>query len=647
MCDDHEGQSHTSSEAARACRGSDDDGLTRRRLLQGIGAMAGTGLLLGPHQWTRPAFAAPPSADGLTARSMAMHVHSSFSEGGGSMESQLFEASRNSVDVVWWTDHDWKMRARGFKQRVHFTSLTDERTDAAPWKWIEQRTGSLTSRSRGGLKGLNSPNDPIESGSLLVSAKSTSTSLARLGFVVDGSPSHDQRVNAYGQVWTLDVLPLSIGRRAYLELVIQLSHHPARAGRPAGAYQLTYRFGGRRAPGSRVAEGIRGVVTLPVTVGEWNTVSATLSDDIAALWPDIDPRDFATVGLSLHAASEGRFAKGHFDYLRISRPLTTGDVPLQLQQEIGAGYAAAYPEVAQRRGLEVSLILPHVNWFGGAVTIPTFNPGQGSTWEEFLGPTVEQIHLAGGLASYNHPFGASNPSSALAQSAQDAAMTALASKLIQNKALGTDMLEVGYPQRAGYDIAHHLGLWDTLSRNALFLTGTGVNDDHGGVHWSSLLNNWITWAWSSTDSEADLLDAMRAGRAWATSIKSRTSLDLLVDEVCPMGSVSVSSVSQRTLRVVAADLPPGGAVRVLRGVVDGAGTNDPWPNTTTIATLDADDLTAGSVTMPVDTRSPCFVRLSVTDSNGIVVAVSNPVWMLRSVPSSGIPAARLYEVSAA
>src|SRR5689334_25123774 len=50
--------------------------------------------------------ARPVSADGLSAFSMAMHVHSSFSEQDGSMDSQLFQATKNSMDVLWWTDHD-------------------------------------------------------------------------------------------------------------------------------------------------------------------------------------------------------------------------------------------------------------------------------------------------------------------------------------------------------------------------------------------------------------------------------------------------------------------------------------------------------------------------------------------------------------
>ena len=54
--------------------------------------------------------------------SMSMHTHSSFSEGGSyadggggaSMLSQLEQARRTGTDVVWWTDHDWRMEAFGY-----------------------------------------------------------------------------------------------------------------------------------------------------------------------------------------------------------------------------------------------------------------------------------------------------------------------------------------------------------------------------------------------------------------------------------------------------------------------------------------------------------------------------------------------------
>ena len=48
---------------------------------------------------------------GYSAYSMALHVHSSFSEQDGSMDAQLFQAASNAVDVLWWTDHDTGWRA--------------------------------------------------------------------------------------------------------------------------------------------------------------------------------------------------------------------------------------------------------------------------------------------------------------------------------------------------------------------------------------------------------------------------------------------------------------------------------------------------------------------------------------------------------
>ncbi|MCW2904148.1 MAG: hypothetical protein JWO67_6413 [Streptosporangiaceae bacterium] len=60
--------------------------------------------------------------------SMAMHTHSCFSEGGSwaaggggaSMMAQLEQASENNIDVIWWTDHDWRMEAYGYYDGITF-----------------------------------------------------------------------------------------------------------------------------------------------------------------------------------------------------------------------------------------------------------------------------------------------------------------------------------------------------------------------------------------------------------------------------------------------------------------------------------------------------------------------------------------------
>jgi hypothetical protein len=562
---------------------------------------------------------------------MAMHVHSSFSEQSGSMEAQLFQTQSNHVDVMWWTDHDFRMEARNYKHAVHFTSLTNETGDGRPWQWQKRTSGALASSS-GGISSVGSPNDPIAGSSLKVSARSASGT-AGFGYYAETRPAGwDERCSLYGQTLTLDVLPTSVGPDGYLEVLISTSYHLARGGRPKGKYSLSYRFGGHGTPGSRVANGLQGIVTVPYVAGQWKTAALTPCTDIAALWPDMDERDFALYGITLSSVSTGGVASGNFDYLRFTRAHTSGEVPLQMQRDIMSGYASAFPGVTQHQGLEMSPFYPHVNWFGGAVSLPNYGTVNSTAkYLAFMAQQVKSVHAAGGLASYNHPYGAST-GGLLSGSAQDSTLSSTATTMLNDKALGCDIIEVGYPNRGGMDLGHHVGLWDVLSRNGRFLTGNGVNDDHMGQGWLGLTNNWVTAAWASSTSEAALLTALASGRCWTYSLRYPVTLDLRVDGTCPMGSASISTQNSRQVQVFATGVPAGGSVAVLRGKVDYAGTASPVPNVKQIG--------SGTGSFTVDTSSSCFVRTAVKTSTGAVVAVSNPVWLLRAAPAGGIPSAR-------
>lgn len=625
----------------------DPPALSRRDLIRGVGASAAAALVLG-EGWQRPAQAASGPAtmtfDGTQARSMAMHVHASFSEQTGSMEAQLLQAQQNAVDVLWWTDHDHRMEALHYRNVVHFTSLTAETTDgntaSHAWRWVRRTSGPLASSSSGGIASTGSPNDPVSGGSLSLTAQSTSAATAILGFFANTQRgNYNERANLYGQTWSIEVLPTRVGLTGYLELLISSSLHPARGGRPAGNYSLSYRFGGSGVPGSRTATGLLGVISVPVVPGQWNTITINPCEDIAALWPDMDNRDFASYGITLSAVSNGLLTSGSFDYLQFSRPYSSGDFPLQTQRDISAGYAPMFPSVSQRQGVEMSLFDPHLNWFGGAVSLPTYEGVTAATYLAYIQTQVTAVHAAGGLASYNHPYGSSG-GALLSQAAQDTKMSQTATALLNNKALGTDIIEVGYPQRAGVDLDHHVKLWDILSRNALTLTGNGGNDDHMGQNWYGSSSNWTTSVWTASTDEIDLLNALRAGRAWTGSLRYPCSLDLLVDNTCPMGSVSVALLTQRQLQVFASGIPGGGSVQVLRGEVDYAGTAAPVPNTALIASYPDTAFTAGSVSLLVDTTTSCFVRTAVRTSTGAVIALSNPIWLLHETPPEGIPAAR-------
>jgi hypothetical protein len=635
-----------------------DHGVSRRQVLRGAGAVAAAAALAGR---TPPALAAqrrsipaglrkrPVTFDGTSAFSNAMHIHSSFSEFTGSMDSHLSQATLNSVDVLWWTEHAYTLDGKPYRDVVHFTSLNGEKPPAGqgskPWRWDKRESGPNSSASTGGVVTTpSSPNDPVSGGALALTAKSTSTATAKYGFLADAGPDGwNYRDNLNGQSVSIDVMLEPGWSRGYLEILITTSYHPASGGRPAGTYSLSYRIvpSGKS---HRTAQGRTGIVTIPVPADgqTWTTVTVAPAQDIAALWPDLDFRDFAFYELYLRAASTGDLVTGYFDYLRFDRTLDGGELFIQ-QGQMAEALAAEYPAVTQYQGLEVSLGLPHINWFGGTVTVPTFD---GISYKAYPGWVEQQgipaIHQSGGLASWNHPFGYSWTKTLKTMTEQDMLLQQVAAQLLPARLYGCDILEVGYPKRAGVDLAHHVALWDILSRNAVFITGNGTSDDHWGDDWAGLTWNWNTTTWAASPAQGDLLAALAAGRAYCGSMAAApVALDMLVDGKVPMGAVSVSSLTSRSLTVTAAGLPAGSRLRVFQGDVDYAGTGGLSSNAVQVASFGPAGLNgSGQATLTVDTSKSRFLRTQVVDSAGKVQGLSNPVWLLDSPPPNGIPAPR-------
>jgi hypothetical protein len=624
----------------------DHAGVSRRTLLHGtavLGAAAAVGIPRGltPRLPLRSPLRAA-AADGTRAYSMAMHIHSSFSEQNGSMDGHLYQATKNAVDVLWWTDHDHRMDAIDYRDVTHFTSFSEKGAagQGGAWTWTVAKSGPNTSASAGGIVSTPcSPHDPVSGGALHLVAQSSSTSPAKYGFFADCHPAGwNYRDNLTGQSLLVDVLLAAGWSRGYLELLVTTSFHPAAGSRPAGNYTLSYRF----TPGGtafRSASGNNGVIKIPVT-SPWQTLTLTPSSDIANLWPDLDYRDFAMWELNLSAVSTGDKVQGYFDYLRFDRTIS-GQAQFSEQAAMEAVLAAKYPRVTQQQGLEVSRNQPHLNWFGPNITVPSYAGISYSAYQSFLVNTViPQVHASGGLASYNHPYGYSSVPE-LSQSQQDTLLSQTASRLLTNKVLGADLLEVGYKLRQGVDLNHHIALWDVLSRNAVFLTGNGVSDDHAGTDWYGKSNNWVTSAWASSTRMPDLLAALAGGRAWCGSLsKYRGSLDLLVDGSVRMGSVSVSTLTSRQLTATATGLPTGAVLQVLQGAVDYAGQNAPTDDVKLIGSYTASQLASGQITRAVSTTQDSFLRTQLISSTGAIIATSNPVWLLRKPPPNGIPAAR-------
>jgi hypothetical protein len=325
--------------------------------------------------------------------------------------------------------------------------------------------------------------------------------------------------------------------------------------------------------------------------------------------------------------------------VEIARTQNTPAHVLANQQHVIATYAGRYPGVQMRATTEVSRHLPDMNPFGVPQFFSDYALDTAANHDAFYYDLVDQVHSGGGVISWNHPFGY-NGGPLLTPAERIAKRRAVFAQLNAVNVYGADIIEVGYALRGNVDIDTHLGLWDAFSRAGRFLTGDGVGDDHTGRAWGSLANGFVTGVWAPSSADPDLVPALAAGRAYVAHCGTWPggTIDMLVDGSAPMGSVLVSLAASHLIEVSASNLPPGGRVDIVRGPVDGAITGD--PGTWKVTSLTESSFVGAVATVRIWTSSSSFVRATVRDATGAVVGAGNPVWLLRSVPSGGIPSAR-------
>ena len=619
--------------------GARGPGLSRRRVLQGMVALAafgGTGLRAAA---AAPLPPRPPSVDGLAAYALAMHLHASASEGIGSMRAQLAQAALNGFDVAWFTEHDWRRRRLLFRGTYHF--LANDSAYGGVWKLPKlAATGSLTKASGGALVASPvSPNDPATTkGALRLRATSTGAAAGTVRFHLDATTS--SRANYAGRMsgrtLSVDVLPTRSSANAWAELLVSLSRQVASGSRPAGQISMLYRLRTDISARAYSSLGTQGIVDVPVPPGSWTTVTVDPAGDVLAIWPDLDPRDNALNDIEFHATSRAKApAEVYFSYLHLDEQPGALPQAVGVEQGIVAGYAAQVAPLLGFVGTEISLDV-HLNQFGGTqADFPYPNPtALGQSYGDLRTSIVDFIHANGGLASINHAFQPGDSSIA-------ANPTAVALDLLGRRAAGADILEVGYAAKGtNGTLANHLAVWDTLSRNAVFVTGTGVSDDHGGNSWATQANRFYTGVWAPATTEPALMAALAAGRSYVGFLGGFSgTVDMSVDSA-DMGSVLVDpDTASRTVRMGVTGVPAGGTVQLLRGAVDYAGTAAPVPDTAVVAQYTADQLAANDL-LPVDGTQECFYRLQVLDGSGAVVAFGQPIWLLHTAPSTGVPAAR-------
>jgi hypothetical protein len=269
--------------------------------------------------------------------------------------------------------------------------------------------------------------------------------------------------------------------------------------------------------------------------------------------------------------------------------------------------------------------------FGAPGQVSLQKPASGESTGAYLTRVVRGMHAAGGVASYNHPFGATI-GTPLTGSARASKLASTARALLANSLYGCEVLEVGYEQRGNMNVTGHLDLWDILLAAGLHVAADGVSDDHAGTmtSWTGGTNHYVTDVISSSRDTGVVAGLMGRGRAF---VSLRAAFGGLLDLACngvTMGGTSTATGSTAGLSVVANGLPAGSTLRVIQTKVHGDRTVTTPPPRLLDRSYAASAVAGGQVNLGVsNVRS--YVRAEVLNSAGVRVAFSNPLWLAPAV----------------
>lgn len=600
--------------------------LPRRRMLS-IGLGAGIGLAAtGP--MSTPAAANSATTDEQPV-SMAMHIHSCFSEGGshakggggGSMMAHLDQATQNDVDVIWWTDHDWRMEAYGYLTGIKF----DGTPEGYNMQWVEQEAGNVQSSHAF----VSSPHSPQEAGKALqVTATANGTAWSRSVLWAHAGNSF-YATNLTDTTLTIDVLSQQTSSDAELVIEVGTAYRPSTAGRPAGEYVLQYRLG--TSSGRSLDEPLVGVVRT-VATGSWQTLTLNLLDDIQHFWPDLVAQDSSMARLAFGITTRnGATGQGVFDHLQIQRAARQTQTqactwPLQTQGAIMTDLAPAYPQVTQFQSAEISMVR-HLNVFMDNFQLYPYPPTTGAPSKDNSVSAAENMvqwyhNLADGvLVQYNHP-----PTDF--------------DELVDTNALGTDLIEVANAASSQDVLLKRIQLFDVACRNAIFLTATSGADDHVGRNWLAYKRRYVTSVWALSKQLTDLTAALASGQTWWHHLKYWPSgiLDISLNGKRAMGKGHHTNSATKDLKITAQGLSQNATVDIIVGDCDRAGRT-PAIQTTTYT---ASDFSSGSIMFTLQRQTGRYLRVEVHDPDyaGSLVGFSNPFWLLPRNNGVIIPAPR-------
>jgi hypothetical protein len=549
--------------------------------------------------------------------SVQMHVHASMSEGVGSWRAANVQAKKVGLDVLWWSDHDWRMsyhiynRGFGFEGPDLTTAVPtyyEPGTDLTAAARVPPMTITLAPHRANGTVKDAIARTTIERASegarsFEVAASASAAGWQRYFFEIDGTRRTMKRSLASKVALSFAVFAEG-DENGMAAVRVDLSQQPPEM-RPGAIYYVLTRASDAEL--TALEDAHTKVVRVRFEPGTWNRVKVDVTRDAERL--QLGGIDNAAVAVSFGVLARGTRARAYFDDYRIHHELQ-GEALRDEARAMAARYQAEYG-VINYVGQDLSFDA-HMNPLGERIPmIDHVKHPAGLNARE----TSDFVHANGGVLSLNHIFGTSRPPPGLNPADPDSVRTfedARIRELIDSRVFGADILEVGYPTRV-LPMTSFLRVWDALSSAGIDVVGNGISDTHGAVAGWVDGNNFVSWVWARSTSMADIVDGFRRGEVYfGDPVQFKGTLRLTTADGHRMGSVVVTSAPEHTVIAKIEGLPAGARVRM---VVNGKPGGDETPS--------------GPVfqkEVVVETAAPAFVRVEAYRADGRPLVFSNPIY---------------------
>jgi len=406
----------------------------------------------------------------------ALHVHSCLSEGPGSFDWQAHHASLAGYELVWWTEHDWRVSCFDHLESFGFEEGEDIRIQVVrpPGAEPSWETADVFAGDRS-LRVLT-------------------------GEIVRVVGRRDRFAYSLASEVTVDLAAfIEGGQTVGLSVVFVLSRHPGEQ------RELVYELvpSDRAGDGAVRLDGGAAHLRVPVEPGSWKAVSLPVSRDAARAWTN--GKDNNLLAVQLECPPDAGGARVDAFAIRHNR---CGAALTAVQRE----WTGAYPNLRHEIGGEISYRRPHLARYGGPDELLDLD----SAWdvankagEGEAEIVIRRVHESGGIVSWCHPFGSSRT-----ERHPGLFGPRYWDYVIGLGLGGADLLEVGYRDRAGYRLPDYLERWDLTSEAGIPVTGVGVNDSHH-IQWGPGENDFATWIRVGRGREADrVIDTLAAGHVF-------------------------------------------------------------------------------------------------------------------------------------